>query len=248
MKTNALLIGVLLCLLISGTAGAQDAVDITSEPHHRLLLENDQVRVFDISIGAHSSTQLTRHDHNYLVVTLCDCEIASWAEGQAGVITYRYNRNDVRFFFGGPARTMRNDTPNEYHNLTVEFLSPKVTTFGYQPDAGHWEYGSNALPPPVDSRAKFATVMALGEATVKDVQLLPDDAYPAPEKNSAELVIALTDLDLKTEKDRIRKSQGELDWIAPGRKSELVNHDTEPARFVLIELRSQASSGEPGGL
>lgn len=248
MKTNVLLIGVLLCLLIPGTAVAQNAVDISSEPHHRLLLENDQVRVFDVSIGAHSSTQLTRHDHNYLVVTLCDCEIASWAEGQAGVITYRYNRNDVRFFFGGPARTMRNDTPNEYHNLTVEFLSPKVTTFGYQPDAGHWEYGSNALAPPVDSRAKFATVMALGEATVKDVQLLPDDAYPAPEKEAAELVIALTDLDLKTEKDRIRKSQGELVWIAPGRKSELVNHDTEPARFVLIELRSQASSGEPGGL
>jgi hypothetical protein len=247
MKTNALITGVLLFGLLSGTGRAQDAVDITSEPHHHQLLENDQVRVFDVSIGAHSSTQPTRHDHNYLVVTLCDCEIASWAEGQAGVITYRYNRNDVRFFFGGRARTMRNDTPNEYHNLTVEFLNPKVTTFGYQPDAGHWEYGSSALPPPVDSRAKFANVMALGEATVKDVQLLPGDAYPAPEKEAAELLIALSDLDLKTRESRIRKSQGELAWIGPGRKLDLVNNDTEPARFVLIELRLQASSVEHDG-
>ncbi|MBZ5599769.1 MAG: hypothetical protein LAN83_15770 [Acidobacteriia bacterium] len=243
MRKNPLVAGVLLCLLCSVTAVTQDVVDITSEPHHRLLLENDKVRVFEVAIGAHTSTQLTRHEHNYLVVTLADCEIASWGEGQAGVITYRYNQNDVRFFFGGPARTMRNDTPNEYHNLTVEFLNPKVTSFGYQPGAGHWEYGSSALPPPVDSRAKFASVMALGEATVKDVQLLPDDSYPAPEKEGAELVIALSDFDLKTEKNRIRKSQGELYWVEPGRKSELVNNGTDPARFVVIELREQASSG-----
>jgi len=241
------LAGVLLCLLISGTAVAQDAVDITSEPHHHLLQENDKVRVFEVTIGAHTSTQLTRHEHNYLVVTLADSEIASWAEGQAGVITYRYNQNDVRFFFGGPARNMRNDTPNEYHNLTVEFLNPKVTTFGYQPDAGHWEYGSSTLPPPVDSRAKFTHAMELGEATVKDVQLLPDDEYAAPEKEAPELIIALSDLDLKTTESRIRKSPGELVWIEPGRKAKLVNNGTEPARFVLIELHSQASSGEPGG-
>ena len=247
MKRNMLVAGVLLCLLGPGTARAQDATDITSEPHHHLLLENDKVRVFEVMIGAHTSTQLTRHEHNYLVVTLADSEIASWAEGQAGVITYRYNQNDMRFFFRGPARTMRNDTANEYHNITVEFLNPKVTTFGYQPDAGHWEYGSSALPPPVDSRAKFTDVMELGEATVKDVQLLPDDEYPAPEKEAAELVIALSDLDLKTMEGRIRKSPGELAWIEPGRKAKLVNNGTEPARLVLVELRSQASSGDSGG-
>ncbi|HVO79079.1 MAG TPA: hypothetical protein VMT28_00030 [Terriglobales bacterium] len=247
MKKRLQAAGVLLCLLGPVTARAQTAVDIASEPHHHQLLENAQLRVFDVTIAAHSSTLLTRHEHNYLVITLCDCEIASWAEGQAGVITYRYNRNDIRFFFGGPARTMRNDTPNEYHNLTVEFLSPKVTTFGYQPEAGRWEYGSSAMPPPVDSRAKFADVLDLGEGTVKDVQLLPDDSYPPPEKEAAELVIALTDLDLKTTNHRVRKSQGELLWIDPGRKSDLVNNDTEPARFVVIELRLQASSEEPSG-
>ncbi len=247
MEKKTLVAVLLLCLLGSVTAQTQDAVDITSESHHHLLLENDKVRVFAVTVGAHDSAQFTHHEHNYVVVTLQDCEIASWAEGQAGVITYRYNQNDIRFFFGGPARTMRNDTPNEYHNLTIEFLNPKVTTYGYQPAAGRWEYGSSALPPPVDPRAKFADSMPLGEATVKDVQLLPDDAYPVPEKEAAELVLALSDLDLKTKGDRIRKSQGELAWIEPGRKSELVNNGTEPARFVLIELRSQASSGELGG-
>jgi hypothetical protein len=240
MKKNTIVAGVLLCLLAS-VAAAEEAVDMASEPHHHQVLDNDLVRVFAVTIGPHESTQLTRHEHSYLVISLEDCEIASWAKGQAGVITYRYNQNDTRFFFGGPARTLRNDTPNPYHNLTVEFLDPKVTTFGYQPEAGRWEYGSSAIPPPVDSRAKFSDAMELGEATVKDVQLLPDDSYPAPEKETSELLIALSDLDLKTKESRIRKAQGDLVWIDPGRKSELLNNATGPARFVLIELRQQAS-------
>jgi hypothetical protein len=247
MNRNTLAASVLLCFLGSLTVAARDVVDITSEPHFQRLLANDEVRVFAVTIGAHDATQLTRHEHNYLVITLCDCEIASWAEGQAGVITYRYNRNDIRFFYGGPARALRNDTADEYRNLTVEFLDPKVTTFGYQPEAGRWEYGNSAMPLPVDSRVKFADVLDLGRAKVKDVQLLPDDSYPPPEKEAAELLIALTDLDLKTTHQRIRKSLGELLWLDPGRKSDLVNNDTEPARFVVIELRPQASSEESGG-
>jgi quercetin dioxygenase-like cupin family protein len=215
----------------------QTPVDITSEPHHHLLLENEKVRVFEVTIGPHAEMPLTRHEHNFLVITLADSEIASWAEGQAGVITYRYNQNDIRFFYGGPARALRNDTPNEYHNLTVEFLNPKINTYGYQADAGRWEYGSNALPPPVDSHAAFSDVMPLGEARVRDVQLLPDDEYAAPETEADELFIFLTDIELKTADQRIRKSQGELLWIAAGRKKKLANNAAAPARMVVLELR-----------
>lgn len=243
MKTSALLATVLLCLVPWRHARAGDAVDMDAEPHYQRLMENDKVRVFDLTLAAHSSTQATRHDHNYLMITLCDCEIAIWAEGQAGVITYRYNRNDVRFFYGGPARSMRNDTPNEYHNLTVEFLSPEVTTLGFKPESGHWEYGSSAMPAANDTAAKFVHAMNLGTATVKDVQLLPDDLYPPPEQDASELLIALSDLELKTDRARIRKSRGEWLWMDPGRKADLRNNDVEPVRFVVIEFRQEASPG-----
>ena len=134
-------------------------------------------------------------------------------------------------------RALRNDTPNEYHNLTVEFLNPKVTTYGYQADAGKWEYGSSSLPPPVDSQAAFNHAMPLGEAKVRDVQLLPDDEYPAPETEADELFIPLTDIELKTVDDRIRKAAGELLWIPAGRKKKLINNSATPARIVVLELR-----------
>jgi len=234
-----LFVGLLVAVALVSQAPAQSETTtaMEDESHHHLLLENEKVRLFAVDLRAHDSTPLTRHDHNYLVITLADSEIASWAEGQAGVITYRYDQNDIRFFFGGPARALRNDTPNAYHNLTIEFLNPKVTTFGYEPKAGKWEYGNSAMLPPTDLQKMFADTMDLSEAKVRDVQLLPDDAYPEPDKDVDELLIPLTDIELKKAGERIRKDRAEPLWIPAGRKAKLVNDATVPARMVVLELK-----------
>lgn len=212
-------------------------MDIGDDSHHHLILGNEQVRLFSVDLGAHESTPLIRHEHNYLVITLADSEIASWAEGQAGVITYQYKQYDVRFFFGGPARALRNDTPNAYHNLTIEFLNPKVTTLGYAPKAGHWQYGSSAMLPPADPKKAFVDILDLGEAKVKDLQLLPDDEYAEPEQPVNELVIPLTDIEFKEGTERIRKSQSEPLWIPAGREKKIVNDATFSSRMVVLELK-----------
>jgi hypothetical protein len=226
-----------LCLTNFVSAQTESVVDINNDSHHHLLLENDKLRIFAVDLGAHESTPLVRHDHNYLVITLANSEIASWAEGQSGVITYRYDQNDIRFFFGGPARALRNDTPNSYHNLTIEFLNPKVTTLGFEPRAGHWQYGSSAMLPPADPKKAFVDTLDLGEARVRDVQLLPDDEYSEPEKPADELLIPLTDVEFKQGAERIRKSQSEPLWIPAGRQKKLANDATTPARMVVMELK-----------
>jgi quercetin dioxygenase-like cupin family protein len=237
MKKILRVLPFVLCLAGFLAAQTENVVDIADESHHHLLLENEKVRVFEVDLPAHQSTPHTRHDHNYIVITVEDSEVASWAEGQSGVITYQYQQNDIRFFFGGPARALRNDTPYTYHNLTIEFLNPKVTTLGYAPKDKRWEYGSSALLPPADPQKAFANTMDLGEAKVKDVQLLPDDVYPEPEKDVDELLIALAEVELKKGAERIRKSQGEALWIPAGRKIKLVNDATVPARMVIMELK-----------
>src|SRR5207248_993195 len=93
-----------LFIMLSGSmllAQQQTPVEITAEPHQRLLLENDSVRAFAVTIPPREATELTRHEHNFLVVTFQDSEIASWAEGEAGVLTYRFRANDIQFYFGG---------------------------------------------------------------------------------------------------------------------------------------------------
>jgi hypothetical protein len=235
MRSSFLPIAIFVLLPIA--APAQNAIDISQEPHYHLLLENDKVRVFAVDVNPHTEVGLVRHPNNYLLIHPQESEVAVWSEGESGVVTQRFPPNDIRFYFGGKPRAIRNDGATGYHCLMVEFLNPKVTTYGYQSGSGRWTYGSDTIPPPVDPRAKFATVMPLGEARVKDIQLLPDDAYPAPEKAADELVIALSDVDLRLAEQRFRKSKEDLIWIPSGRQVQLTNNGADPSRFVLIELR-----------
>jgi len=215
---------------------AQSVAEMSADPHYQQLLKNDRVRVFGISLRQ-SEQSLVRHDHNFLVVTLTDSDVVMWPEGRSDIQSYRFGEADVRFFFGGRAIGLRNNQTSEYRNITVEFLDPSVTTFGYQPGSGEWNYGDSVLRSPVDPHAKFSNSMQLGAATVSDVQLLPGDSLGTPETPGAELLIPITDLNLKSTSDiHTRKSPGQVLWLKPGRKDELRNADMEPARFVLIEI------------
>jgi hypothetical protein len=74
---------------------------------------------------------------------------------------------------------------------------------------------------------------------VSDVQLLSRDTLPAPEKPGPELLIPVTDIDLKAgEYERIRKSSGDAVWIPAGRKSQPMNASADPARLVLVEFKT----------
>lgn len=206
---------------------------------HRLLLENDKVRVLAVNIPAGQQTFI-RHRHNFLTVTLEDSQMVMWSEGASANLTFHINRGDTRFFLGGAALGMRNDGQKEYRNVTVEFLDPRVTNYGYQygaADGPKWDYGSSALAPPADPRAGFVHPLPLQAAVVRDVQLLSGEQLPALPQPARELLIAVTDLSLtNAANENLRKAAGEVVWLE-GRKSPLINQGTAPARFVAVELK-----------
>ncbi|HMJ20389.1 MAG TPA: hypothetical protein VK513_00730 [Terriglobales bacterium] len=228
-------------LLCTPLAEAQTPMDMASAPHYRLLLANDQVRVFAVTLKPTERT-LARHDHNFSVITLQDCEVVMWPEGASDILGFRFNQGDVRFFFGGRAIGIRNDRNSQYRNVTVEFLDPKVTSYGYQADKGTWDYGAAAVNPPVDPHASFKNTLSLADATLNDVQLLSRNPLPTPEKDSPQLLIPVSDIDLKAgESERIRKSSGEAVWIQAGSTSRFINAAGDPARLVVIEFKTRAA-------
>ncbi len=227
-----------LLLLLAPVAWAQTAADINNEPPHHLLLQNDQVRVFALMLKP-TEQAYTRHEHNFLLITLQDSELVIWGEGQSSIQHFRLPQGETRFVLGPHAVGFRNDTSNEYRGVIVEFLNPKVTTYGFQYD-GSWDYASGAINPPVDPHAKFSNGMLLGAASAVDVQLLADDPFPALEKASAELLIPISEVDLRGQDDQhIRRESGEIVWIPAARKAALVNAAPRPARFVDVELSAQ---------
>src|SRR5712692_6956629 len=108
----------LMLLLLAPIAWAQSAPDMASAPHYRQLLANDQVRVFALALKPLERT-IARHDHNFLVVALLDCDVVMWPEGESDIIDFHFSQGDVRFHPGGRAIGIRNDRTTEYRNVTV---------------------------------------------------------------------------------------------------------------------------------
>jgi hypothetical protein len=231
MKT--LRLGVLLTYLIaSHIACAQAATDMDSDPHYALQLANDQVRVYQVTLRP-AERSVIRHDHNFLVVTLKDCSLFMWQEGTSDIIESQFTKGSIGFYYGGKTIGLRNGQNTTYRNITVEFLDPKVTNYGYQWTSGGWDYGPTGTNSPVDPHATFANRLPLGAATGFDVQLLPNASFPGQGENAPELIVAVTDIDLKSGSEEIRKSSGDVAWIAV-RSSKLLNVAGTASRFAAI--------------
>jgi hypothetical protein len=225
----------LLVLLCAQFCFAQASPDMTSAPYFDQIIKNDSVRVFLLTLQQGQQV-IASHPHNFLMITLQDCEVVMWPEGKSDVTSFRLNQGDTRFTFAGTAGGIRNEQTQLFRAVFVEFMDPKVTTFGYQSD-GSWGYGVSGVGAPVDPHAKYSNSISLGAATVTDVQLLPNDSLDPQEKPGPELLIPISDVDLSGAKHlKISNSSGEATWIPLGRKSALENEATDPARFVLIDF------------
>jgi hypothetical protein len=230
----------LALILCTGLASGQTPGDITSDPHYTQLLQNDQVRVFELSLRP-TEQSFVQHDHTFMMIMLQDCEVVIWRDGESAIQNFLFKKGDVRFYLGGRAYGIRNDRTTSYRNITVEFLDPKVSNWGYQWPTGTWGYITFGTGAPVDPHAQFSNSIRLGDVTVSDVQLLQADSFPAPDKPAAELLLAVTDVDLKTDgaktdKGRLRKSSGEVVWFPAGQGPRLANKSTDPTRFVVIQF------------
>lgn len=222
---------------------ARTPVDADAEPHHHLILANDQVRVFAVSIPAGEETYV-RHQHNFLTISLRDGRLVMWAEGSNPGLVFPVSAGDTRFFLGGPALGVRNTGAAKYQNITIDFLDPQVTTYAYQYNRSlgqaSWDYGSSgALAPPVDEHSGFAHALSLRRAVVRDVRLLPGAELAPPERSANELFIPVTDVNLAPASGRqLKRQSGEIAWLE-GRTSALINRGDAPARFVVLQLEAR---------
>ncbi|MGZ4896751.1 MAG: hypothetical protein ACXVJ0_09805, partial [Candidatus Angelobacter sp.] len=75
----------LLFLATATLAQQQQPVEITSEPSHHLVFQNEYVRVFDVTVAPKATTLVHKHNHDYLFVTLGDSDVVSVRPGEKPV-------------------------------------------------------------------------------------------------------------------------------------------------------------------
>ena len=226
---------VFMALALPHFAKAQSPVDMAADQHHRLLLQNSRVRVFEAVLPRLADSYLD-HQHSFLTVALSDNHIEMWGSGDRVRSHFLFRRGDVRFYPGGAPVGMRNDSGEEYRNVTVEFLEPGVTTYGFHHMTGQWEDGAAAVSPPADLNTSFQNTLAIGTAEATDVQLLSAASLPAPTTGVEELLIAVTALELKLGRNDLKYEAGQARWFHH-RTGTLVNAGLQPARFVVVRFK-----------
>lgn len=119
-----LLCSALLFLTFTLSAQAPVAVPIPKEPHHHLVLENEYVRVFRVSLPAHDATLLHQHDVPYLYVSLGPADVINAVQGKPEARLVMAD-GQVGYSRGGFAHIARNESDIPFNNVTIELLHPQ---------------------------------------------------------------------------------------------------------------------------
>src|SRR6266404_6431748 len=114
----------LLLLTFSFNTQVPTAVPIPKEPHHHLVLENDYVRVFRVSVPAHGATLLHQHDVPYLYISLGPADVINAVQGRPEAHLVMAD-GQLGYSPGHFAHIARTDAGSTFDNVTIELLHPQ---------------------------------------------------------------------------------------------------------------------------
>jgi quercetin dioxygenase-like cupin family protein len=218
-----------LCsLVLSGAvAAAQPAVPIEQEPAHRLVLQNEEVRAFEVRLPPGAISLWHVHRHDGMSVRLADAAIEDEPE-DGPAAEFRLRRGAVAY--GANTTTMthrvRNVGDTTFHNLYIELLTDR--------DAGKDRPAATAS----DRHADFENervralrrILAPGESTAMHTHAL----------NGVAVLVSAGQLEITPAQDAARKidvKAGATQWIASGTTHALKNVGDAPIEIVDIELK-----------
>lgn len=213
-----LLVGVAL-------ARTEDAVEITSEPHHHFVLQNEYVRVFKVEVAPHDATLLHRHRHDYIFVNLGKTEISNEAEGKAPVKATLQD-GEVKFSSANLVHLVRALGNSPFRNVSVEFMKN-----GSAPANSEQETGSEFLP------GKAQKILFVKDGIrVSEAELQPGGAMP--DHHGPRLIIAVSQCELRNGEGNHSENlaPGDVKWSAAENRESLSNGGQRPAKFVVLEF------------
>lgn len=236
MKRWALFI--LLTALLAARSGQE--VEVTDEPHHHLVFANDQIRVFDVDVAAHSETLMHWHRHDYFFVVIGDSKIVNAVEGKDRV-TLALADGEVRFAAAPFAHIFRNLGEQPFRNVTVELLQDEKMRHS----SVKWdeERGLDVL-----HGGTKEVILVKDSVRASEFELQPNAAIPTQPRSGPLLLIAVTDLDLFTNDPRTHGppepdplpashfNSGNSIWLPYGFRRPIINAGHHAAKFVTLEF------------
>jgi quercetin dioxygenase-like cupin family protein len=203
------------------------AVPIEQEPAHRLVLQNENVRVFEVWLPPGDTTLWHVHLHDGISVRLSDATIEDLPkDGQAK--TFRLRRGEVAYGATPTALTHQVRTAGDtaFHNAYIELLTPHdVST------ERSVAIGSDPRVVLENDRVRaLRRVLAPGEST--DMHTHASEGV-AVSVTAGRLEISTAEAVART----VELKVGAVQWLVPGTTHQLKNVGDVPIEIVDVELK-----------
>ena len=242
----------LLLFAFSLNAQAPVAVPIPKEPHHHLVLENDHVRVFRVSVPAHEATLLHQHDVPYVYIALGPADVINAIQGKPEARLVMSD-GQVGYSRGHFAHIARTDSGLSFNNVTVELLHPQGEARNLcqkiidGPLNDCENSGADKLPSdsPLRAPVRFAKMEKLfetDEVLAESVSLATKGSYIQPGLQPSQLLIALDNSEVRVNvhgKPSKALHSGEVLWLVADSRPTIVNRDGHgTSRFLLLSFKN----------
>jgi hypothetical protein len=245
---KSLLCSALLLLTFSSNAQAPTAVPIPKEPHHHLVLENDYVRVFRVSVPAHEATLLHQHDVPYLYVALGPADVINAIQGKPEARLVMSD-GQVGYSRGGFAHIARTDSGLVFNNVTIELLHPQgeprnlcqKIVDGPLHDCPQAEENRGGIPLRVTNRP--LPMFETEETLAKSASLAPKMRYIPSGLQPSQLLIALDSTEIRVDvhgKPSKSLHGGEVLWLPAGNPPTIVSLvEHGQSHFLLLAFKNR---------
>jgi hypothetical protein len=227
---RALVLSLLALLAVPQSAPVSQNVATTEEPHHKLVLENSYLRVFRVSVPAHESTLLHRHDLPYVTVSLSANDFMNAAAGKPETEVIQKDQQ-IGYSKGGFAHAIRPLNNSSFNNVTVELLRPQGAPKNLCEHIVEGPLGDCESDPDSPLKAvlkSFALkpAFATDEISVATISLANGVNYATNAADAPQLIIACDHSDFKVDMPggpATKLQAGEVLWLAKGASAKITN-------------------------
>jgi oxalate decarboxylase/phosphoglucose isomerase-like protein (cupin superfamily) len=219
------------------TAQSVKEVELTAEPHHQLVFENAQVRVFNVDVSPHTDTLMHWHHHDYIYVMLGASEVVNAVKGKDPV-TAKLQDGQAGFAPGNFAHIVHNGS-QPFRNLTIELRQDDRL----HKSSPHWDPAHPDEDRGLDilHGGTKEILFVKDGVRVSQLELQPGGMVPTHHHAGPHLVVALTDYELRSDVEgkppvTVTMKRGEIKWVQGGFSHTLTNTGKTQAKFVTLEF------------
>ncbi len=101
----------------------KEVVSLNDEPHHQILLQNEFVHVYSVSVPPLDATLIHKHELPYLAVSLGPPKLKMRGRQTRDLLSLEDGQ--VTYSLGGFAHAVRTDAGVVFRNVTMELAKPQ---------------------------------------------------------------------------------------------------------------------------